>query len=426
MPPDEQRLCLPSPDRLSNLAIHLIDDILNRLSFRDVVRTSTLSKDWQYTCRRIPQVKFDQTVWKTPEDLTSPTIGFIPILHSFFLRFHIGITLKVTLDIISLKICPNVDRLIFLLDTKFIQHFVLKLPFTYPRYSLPYFLFYCSALRHLYLMECEIHVPSFFKGFDKLISLKLKSVTLSSDTFEGLISNCPLLEDLVLKDIHNPYLMSISAPNLRSFVFRGDIQLIYLENVPLLSNILYEPRDLVLEDEDDFANIFSYIPALECFSWDHFEVDIGSTEFIPTRLPSALDCLKRLFISWITLGEFFELSFTLCMIRSSPNLEEIEIKGCILSDGDYFESVPQEVVDEIPASFSDMTFNHLRTVKFYDVLLEEGEMQLIKVLLAKSPALVKMEIKPRQMETKKSLKLLVEITKFQRASSKAEVVYLVD
>jgi len=88
--------------------------------------------------------------------------------------------------------------------------------------------------------------------------------------------------------------------------------------------------------------------------------------------------------------------------------------------------VPQEVVDEIPASFSDMTFNHLRTVKFYDVLLEEGEMQLIKVLLAKSPALVKMEIKPRQMETKKSLKLLVEITKFQRASSKAEVVYLVD
>uniref|UniRef100_M1DX39 F-box/FBD/LRR-repeat protein n=1 Tax=Solanum tuberosum TaxID=4113 RepID=M1DX39_SOLTU len=370
MPPDEQRLCLPSPDRLSKLAIHLIDDILNRLSFRDVVRTSTLSKDWQYTCRRIPQVKFDQTVWETPEDLTSPTIGFIPILRSFF-RFHIGITLKVTLDIISLKVCPNVDRLIFLLDTNFIQHFVLKLPFSYPRYSLPFFFFYCSALRHLYLMECEILVPSFFQGFNKLISLKLKSVTLSSDTFEGLISNCPLLEDLVLKDIHNPYLMSISAPKLRSFVFRGDIQLIYLENVPLLSNILYEPRDLVLEDEDDFANIFSSVPALECFSWDHFE-------------------------------------------------------GCILGDGDYFESVPQEVVDEIPASFSDMTFNHLRTVKFYDVLLEEGEMQLIKVLLAKSPALVKMEIKPRQMETKKSLKLLVEITKFQRASSKAEVVYLVD
>ncbi|XP_027774858.1 uncharacterized protein LOC114078361 [Solanum pennellii] len=211
--------------------------------------------------------------------------------------------------------------------------------------------------------------------------------------------DCPLLEDLVLKDIDNPYFMSINAPNL---------------------------RELVLEDEDDFVNIFSSIPALECFSWDLFEVDNGSTKVIPTRLPSVLNCLKCLFMSGITLGEFFELSFALCIIRSSPNLEEIEIKivtnECILSDGDYFECVPQEVVDEIPAWFSDITFNHLRTVNFYDVLLEEVEMQLIKVLLAKSPSLVKMVIKPRQMETNKSLNVLAEITKFQRQSSKAEVV----
>ena len=111
-PSDEQRLCLPSPDRLSNLNIYLIDDILSRLSFRDVVRVSTVSKDWQYICCRIPHVKFDQTVWKTPEDLTSPTIGSIPILDSF-LKFHRGIILKVTLNIINLIVFPNVDRLIF-------------------------------------------------------------------------------------------------------------------------------------------------------------------------------------------------------------------------------------------------------------------------------------------------------------------------
>ncbi|TMW80328.1 hypothetical protein EJD97_021326 [Solanum chilense] len=91
-----------------------------------------------------------------------------------------------------------------------------------------------------------------------------------------------------------------------------------------------------------------------------------------------------------------------------------------------FESLPQEVFDEIPASFLDITFNHLRTLKFYDVLLEEGEMHLIKVLLAKSLAPVKMVIKPRQMETNESLNVFMEITKSQRASSKTEVVYLVD
>ena len=71
VPPDEQSLSLPSLDRINNLNIHLIGDILSRFTFRDVVRVSTLSKDWQYICWRIRHVKFDQIVWKTPEDLTS-------------------------------------------------------------------------------------------------------------------------------------------------------------------------------------------------------------------------------------------------------------------------------------------------------------------------------------------------------------------
>ena len=49
---------------------------------------------------------------------------------------------------------------------------------------------------------------------------------------------------------------------------------------------------------------------------------------------------------------------------------------CIFSDGDYFERVAKEFIDEIPASFSNITINHMKTIKFYDVLLEEGEMQL--------------------------------------------------
>lgn len=53
---------------------------------------------------------------------------------------------------------------------------------------------------------------------------------------------------------------------------------------------------------------------------------VGPAEVIPTRLPYALHCLKRLYISGITLGEFFDVSFALCLIRSSPNLEEIEIE----------------------------------------------------------------------------------------------------
>ncbi|KAH0753650.1 hypothetical protein KY290_023920 [Solanum tuberosum] len=95
-------------------------------------------------------------------------------------------------------------------------------------------------------------------------------------------------------------------------------------------------------------------------------------------------------------------------------------------DGDYDEPVPQDAVDDIPASFLDMTLNNLRTVKIYGVTGAAAEMQLIKVLLAKSPTLVRMVIRPCVMEDKESFKVLAEITKFPRASSKAEVVYSVD
>ena len=53
---NEQRLHLPYPDLLRNVVIHLINYILNRLSFRYVVRTSTLFMNCQYTCRKIPKV----------------------------------------------------------------------------------------------------------------------------------------------------------------------------------------------------------------------------------------------------------------------------------------------------------------------------------------------------------------------------------
>ena len=73
-----------------------------------------------------------------------------------------------------------------------------------------------------------------------------------------------------------------------------------------------------------------------------------------------------------------------------------------------------------------MTFNHLRTVKIYDVTGVAAEMQLIKVLLAKSPTLVRMITKPCETEDKKSFKVLAEVKKFLRTSSKAQVVYSVD
>ncbi|WMV38716.1 hypothetical protein MTR67_032101 [Solanum verrucosum] len=268
----------------------------------------------------------------------------------------------------------------------------------------------------MFLEHCLIRLPPLFKSFSRLISLELIEVTISSEMLGSLITHCPLLEHLVLKHNEDSKHIEFTAHNLKSFYFKGNINILHLKNVPLLSKVSYEPTNFFVKTKHDLAKIFESIPAFENLCWKSipFPVeDAGLVDLILTRLPFVLNCVKRLCISWITLGEFFVLSFALCLIRSSPCLEEIEIEVCIDSDGEYYQLVPRDAVDEIPASFSDTTFNHLRTVKIYDVAGAGDEMQLIKVLLAKSPALIKMVIKLCEMEDKKSLQILAEITNFQ-------------
>uniref|UniRef100_M1CCP3 FBD domain-containing protein n=1 Tax=Solanum tuberosum TaxID=4113 RepID=M1CCP3_SOLTU len=87
--------------------------------------------------------------------------------------------------------------------------------------------------------------------------------------------------------------------------------------------------------------------------------------------------------------------------------------------------VPDDVVNEIPSSFSDVTFSHLRSVKFEGITGKKPEMEIVKLLLAKSPMLVRMliQLNKENGSAETRLKVLTEITKFPRASPKAEVVY---
>ncbi|WMV28081.1 hypothetical protein MTR67_021466 [Solanum verrucosum] len=172
---------------------------------------------------------------------------------------------------------------------------------------------------HLTLTRCQISPPPIFKGFDRLINLKLRRAIIS-ESLGSLISHCPLLENLELTYLDNSNPVEISAPKLKSFIFRGNIHIIHLNNVPLLSNVSYKPKEFSVEAEHDLGKIFEFIPALKNLWWKHdfvHDVHVGPAEVIPTRLPYALNRLKRLNICCITLGEFFDLSFALCLIRSS-------------------------------------------------------------------------------------------------------------
>ncbi|KAK4707636.1 hypothetical protein R3W88_028561 [Solanum pinnatisectum] len=398
MTPPERRKsgCQRLPiDRLSNLPKNVINSILMCLPLEDAVMTSILSKKW---CR-FPQLTLDDDLWQETRALLSPSIKFTKIMYQI-LTLHSGPLTKFTLSISALRKYLKINSLIYFLSRNDIQDLVLKFS-EWNRYRLPPSFFTCSQLRHLTLQNCVICPPPAFEGFDMLNSLNLFS---------------PLLEKLVLKISDTSDHLQINARNLRSLDFTGCIKYISLRSVPLLSKLsLPCQKSIEKSAKCDFDKFFQLLSALE-----HLYLANGSDQFlvtgaaeVPRRLSSPLNYLERFNITLCGLADF---SVALCLIRSSPFIQDIEmevssdayifffllyvlftcsddflnftlIRSSIFSFLGILLEASNEV-DEVLASFSDVTLNHLRTVQLKGVEGLKLELQLIKLLLTKSPMLV--------------------------------------
>ncbi|XP_059307222.1 F-box/FBD/LRR-repeat protein At1g13570-like [Lycium ferocissimum] len=420
MPPNGKKHCrsLP-PDAFTNLPDHVIDVILMRLPCKDAVRTSILSKKWRYHWCRLTELKLDYELWETKKDILNSAVKFTKIIYQI-LTLHEGPITKFILNVFHLKSCPKIDNFIYFLSKNGIQHLVLHFPLN-NLCRLPSSLFTCSQLRHLTLHNCIIHHPSTFEGFDRLISLELCEVTISAEMIKSLISLCPLLERLVLEISELLDTIEINAPMLRSFDFKGCISSLCLKNVPLLAKVSLIGKDSHEADYVDFAKLFESCPALKHLILDFFysELFMEARDEAPTRLPFDINSVKRFDLPAIVLMDSYGLSCALCWIRSFPYLEYLEIRVYNDAEDDH---VPESLELE---RFADVTFNHLREVKLGCFVGIASEMQLIKLLLAKSPVLVRILIDPwiddEPSDTRS--KILAEVSKFSHASPEAEVVY---
>lgn len=408
-------------DFISNLPNDVIDVILMRLRCKEAVRTSILSKGWRYHWCRLTELTLDESLWKTENDLLKPTDKFTEII-SQILTLHEGSFTKFTLNIVNLDSCPEIDNFISFALRNSVQHLVLQLPHK-KIYAMPFSLFTCSRLRHLSLSYCSIHHPSAFQGFDQLVRLELYEVKISSEFLESLIAHCPLLELAVLEIPELSNTIEIDAPMLRLFYFTGDISCIYLKNVPRLVDVSLAGYNEMKKDLD-FANIFQACSTIEHlilnFSCD-WEFAEGEYE-APARLPFDVNSVKRFALPAFTLEDAYELSLSLCLLRSFQYLEYLEVEVFL---EDYDSDTEEESVEL--KSLSNVTFNHLKEVKLLAITGRISEMQLIKPLLANSPVLETMLIDLRllvdePLDTR--LKIFAEVSNCSRASPKAEVVYM--
>ncbi|KAF3975106.1 hypothetical protein CMV_001638 [Castanea mollissima] len=374
-------------DEISNLPGHVVDQILSQLSIREAVRTSVLSSKWRYKWATLPNLVFDNECYPFSSlDQTVVKSKLVNIVDHVLL-LHNGPIYKFKLSHRDLQGISDIDRWILHLSRHSIQEFILEI-WKGQRYKMPSCLFSCQHLIHLELFNCLLKPPSTFKGFKSLKSLDLQHVTLAQDVFENLISSCPLLERLTLMNFDGFTYLNIEAPNLQFFDIGGVFNDISFENAFQLAVVsigLYDKRQSHA-NSSNLLKFFVHLPHIRRLEIQSYFLKYLSIGFVPGKLPNPCFNLNYLSIR-INFNDVDEVLTALCILRSSPNLQELEVLA---------RPEEQAAVGTVTNIKEDnhWSCHQLRLVKILGISGIKPELNFINLLLSTSPGLEKMTVKP--------------------------------
>jgi hypothetical protein len=222
-------------DRISCLPDHIVHHIFSHLPIKDAGRTSVLSRKWRKKWSTQPDLVFDIQCASVAASKNRSIIEskFLRIIDHVLL-LHSGPINKFKVTdsgyyVFDMNSMADIDRWILHLTGRSIKKLVLDIQFKQP-YKIPSCLFSCQSLYHLQLFCCLVKPPTTFEGLMNLKILDLEKVTVAQDTFENLISGCPLLEKLLMNDLHGFTQINIHAPNLKFFAIIGEFEGISFNN----------------------------------------------------------------------------------------------------------------------------------------------------------------------------------------------------
>ncbi|CAL8145286.1 unnamed protein product [Prunus armeniaca] len=198
-----------SSKSLSNLPDVVIQKIISLLETKDAIRTSILSKRWEYLWTSIPNLNFYKGLFATRSSLVNIVERALLLrgpadIETFDLTFPVLDDACRVNAWIDATVRRNVKKLYLYLHS-------LKEPF-----YLPHSLFTSTTL-----VAAELDIPFLFKApstvcFSSLRTLSLRSIVFSDDSTQQLFSGCPVLEELSIEECKwmNLKFVSICAPQL--------------------------------------------------------------------------------------------------------------------------------------------------------------------------------------------------------------------
>ncbi|XP_051149693.1 F-box/FBD/LRR-repeat protein At4g26340-like isoform X3 [Andrographis paniculata] len=262
---------------------------------------------------------------------------------------------------------------------------------------------------------------------------------MAATSFEGAfavdrISNLPcditdhILNNLPLRDVART---SILSREWSSMWFGNaaleELSVCYSDFVLSEEGILVEDYEMPESPGNglNLFKIFSQLSSIERLEINGRTMQVLALGGAPEKLPNHLDNLALIQLSDIDLGHTDEVACALCLIRSSPNLQRLEIKfettDNSAPDGAirYLKSLQKR---KTPLSRS------LKNIKIENFSGAEPELEFIKLFLSAATVLQKLEIKAGFCESNDEgawspRSLLQELESFSPSSSKVAVLF---
>ncbi|PRQ22290.1 putative F-box domain, FBD domain, leucine-rich repeat domain, L domain-containing protein [Rosa chinensis] len=429
-------------DRISSLPNGVTEKIWFCLPLRDAVRTSVLSSKWRYKSAMLQDLEFDEFYWGRNQNREFDDDYQI---HTTFVNMIDHVLLVHIVPIRKFKLCctmdevapRDIDRWTTHLSRNSIKELIIKLWVDH-EYNIPFSLFSCQGLVHLELLDCLLKPPSTFKGFKSLKSLQLHAVDVAQDAFENLVRCSPLLERLTLRHCDGVTNLKIDAPNLQYLHVLGVFNVINLENACSITEAeicmnmhndqIGVPAGWIPAcSSSNLLKIFDRLPHIRRLEikWRFLEyLSLGS---LPEKLNKPCQYLNALSID-ICFDDPDAIPTALCLLRSSPALQELEI---VMDRRKKLER-RHTVVEEVKSSCLDVSYNctlsQLRLVKITGISGVKAELDFIRFLLLSSPLLERMTITPPRFPEPATVdgfpKLVKELLQFKRESKHAEIILL--
>ncbi|RWR94533.1 F-box/FBD/LRR-repeat-like protein isoform X1 [Cinnamomum micranthum f. kanehirae] len=458
-----------SVDSILNLPEDVMRYILALMPIRDAVRTSILSKEWRYKWVTITDVVFNGKCLMAQSPSSSAASNDVVFNKDILIAQRassstyeaetacahvvdqlvsqlIGPIFKFSCMFFSILSSHHIDRWIMFLSRNHgneIKEFRLAIDIKVSLnnrgkmhwYNVPCSIFYYKELRRLELLNCILDLPPKFKGFHNLSVLYL-AACISADDIERLISECPLLEWLKFIAFEFYQCLNIHAPNLRYLELDGEFRDISIKSSPVLTNVSLNsdiPPSMWNAHGSPCTSIqfIGYLHGVERLALAETFLQYLCIDIVPKKLSATLDHLKYLEVD-IELNST-EILAILCILRSSPNLEQLKIKYCVDDEGtgegllEEEDDLSGEQVElyGVKTQF-DSFLCHLHAVEVEITgLAMLLDLQFIRWILSNAPALKTIKIYTNvYVEAETVSRILKELLQSRRASPQAEIIYL--